>query len=207
MKKLLFILAAIVMSTSLLISCASEKPEEEVENNDTVVETPVETPDEEVETPDETPVETPDAPAEVSKLDGYLAAITEKVPTPFMAGPVPFDLANDEYNMITYYTGLADASAVDSVAIYESMIGSQAYSLVLVDVKDDTAASEVATQMHNGIDQRKWMCVEADQIRTVVSGDTVMLIMIDSQLELSVDDYVNAFVEVVGEVEFEAQKN
>lgn len=207
MKKLFLILAAIVMSCSLLISCASDKPEEELENNNVVIETP-ETPDEEVETPDETPVETPDeTPVEGSVLEGYVASIIEKSPVQFMGGIVPFDLANDEYNMITYYTGLADASAVEDIAIYESMIGSQAFSLVLVDVKDDAVASDVATQMHNGIDTRKWMCVGADQIRTVVSGDTVMLIMLDTQLELNVDNFVNAFIEVVGEVEFEAQNN
>ena len=52
--------------------------------------------------------------------------------------------------------------------------------------------------MRNGIDQRKWICVMADDIRVVAAGDVVMLCMIDSSLDVKVDTMVETFGKVVG---------
>ena len=60
------------------------------------------------------------------------------------------------------------------------MIGSIPYSLVMVRVNDAADAQTVAQEMKDGIDQRKWVCVEADDMKVSGSGDVVMLIMISS---------------------------
>ena len=48
------------------------------------------------------------------------------------------------------------------------------------------------------IDTRKWVCVGADEKIVAGYGDTVMLIMLDSQLGLSAQSYVDAFKSVCG---------
>lgn len=221
MKKLTVILAGLLAASVLLVSCASDektdnkadKEKAPVSSAGNMIEgTPNEIVPEEIVTPGEivtpddivTPDEiVPDAPA-ASGLQTVVDSIYEKYPLPFMVGTIPAEMITED--SYTYYTGLADVSAIDELLVSESMIGSQAYSLVLAEVKDGQDVNAVADAMINGIDQRKWMCVEADLIRTVTHGNTVMLVMIDSAMEIPVDGFVTAFEEVVGAVEYEATK-
>ena len=52
--------------------------------------------------------------------------------------------------------------------------------------------------MASSIDQRKWMCVEADDLQVAGWGDVVMLIMVSSDSGLTSQSYVDAFAEVCG---------
>ena len=86
----------------------------------------------------------------------------------------------------------------------ESMIGAQAYSLVVARVSDTDKIEEIKKAMFEGIDTRKWICVEADQLRVVSCKDVIMLVMASSQLaEGLADGMVNAFAEAIsgGEVD------
>ena len=62
-------------------------------------------------------------------------------------------------DMFTAVTGLADSDKVKEAAYSESMMGSQAYSLVVVRVKQSKYAADVADEMLNGINPAKWICV------------------------------------------------
>ena len=83
-------------------------------------------------------------------------------------------------------------------AVYEPMMGSQAFSLVLVRVANAADAESVAREMKQNIKPRKWICVEADQIKVAGYGDVVMFIMLDSQLGKTAQSYVDAFQKVCG---------
>ncbi|MGN0447927.1 MAG: hypothetical protein ACI4GC_05210 [Acutalibacteraceae bacterium] len=83
----------------------------------------------------------------------------------------------------------------------EPMIGSQAYSLVVARVSDGTDIEAVKKAMFEGIDQSKWICVTADELRVVSSLDIVMLVMASSSLDGNLADaMVEAFKTVVGEL-------
>ena len=194
MKKIIIALSLVLVASMLLVSCAKDVVEE---NNNDIVENNGEN---NTENNDETTATV----LTLEELQAATAGIYEKSPVPFMAGDIPAEMINDE--SFAYYTGLEDSSKISAVNVSESMIGSQAYSLVLVSVKEGEDVNAVADAMINGIDQRKWMCVEADLIRTVVSGNTVMLIMIDSEMQLDINSFVDAFVEVVGAIDYEATK-
>ena len=59
----------------------------------------------------------------------------------------------------------------------------------------------IKNAMFNGINTRKWICVEADQVRVASAADLIMLIMVDSQFGATIaDDMVNAFKTNVGEL-------
>ncbi len=195
MKKLILALALVLAFTLVFTACTTkddvaEDNKENVENN---------------QNGEDAPVEESVKVLTTEELEAAVNAIYEKHPMPFMTGNIPAEMINaDSYQ---YYTGLEDNEGISSVVVSESMMGSQAYSLVLVSVAEGNDPDAVATLMMNGIDQRKWMCVEADLIRTVASGNTVMLVMIDSSMEIAIDPFVDAFAEVVGEVTFEAKKN
>jgi hypothetical protein len=100
---------------------------------------------------------------------------------------------------ITYYTGLADDSKVAEVAISEPMMG-QAYSLVLVKVADGADAAEVAKEMFDNIDQRKWICVEADTKTAACTENVAFLFMVNSDFaeQVSTESMLEAFKAAVG---------
>ena len=133
--------------------------------------------------------------------DEIVAQIIEKSPVQFMGGQIPLDLTDTSEEglwALQSFTGLSTAEKLKEAAVFESMTGSQAFSLVVVRVKEAADAKSVAEQMKENINPRKWICVGADEKIVAGYGDTVMLIMLDSQLGLSAQSYVDAFGQVAG---------
>ena len=135
---------------------------------------------------------------EPSELEAIVNKIYEHKQPMFMLGTMPVDLT-DEFSYKTYL-GLEDISAIEDAVVSESMIGAQAYSLVVVKVKEGQDAAKVAESMKAGIDPRKWICVEADDIKTAVSGSYVLFCMIDSEYAdaFTSQDAVDGFLAAVG---------
>ena len=52
--------------------------------------------------------------------------------------------------------------------------------------------------MKSGVDPRKWICVEADDMLVAGYADVVMLIMVSSSGDLTAQSFVDAFQKVVG---------
>jgi hypothetical protein len=143
--------------------------------------------------------------ADKTPLEGTMEENTMKVmeiaPVEFMGGIIPVDLTDTSEDgkwAVSYFTGLSDAAKITDVAVYESMMGSQAFSLVMVRTAEGTDPKAVAEEMKSGIDPRKWICVGADEIMAAGYSDTVMFIMVDSQLGLKAQSYVDAFTQVAG---------
>ena len=112
------------------------------------------------------------------KLDEIITKIYEKVPLEISLVSDYIDISDE--NALKYNTGLTDSSKISEVCVSEPMIGSIPYSLVLVKVKNASDASDIASQMKSGINQRKWVCVEADDLAVTYSGDVVLLFMVGS---------------------------
>ena len=149
--------------------------------------------------PSKEPAKEPAKPAAPSGspsdiIDKIYAKKTVELPL----GTTELDLSDGE--MFTAVTGLASSDKVKEAAYSESMIGSQAYSMVVVRVKKSKDATIVADEMLNGINPAKWICVEADDVRVAAYDDLVMLIMVSSQLEETVTgrEIVSAFKKVCG---------
>ena len=134
-------------------------------------------------------------------MEENVLKVMEIAPVEFMGGIIPVDLTDtseDGLWAVTYFTGLSDASKITDVAVYEPMMGSQAFSLVMVRTAEGEDAKAVAQEMKDNIDPRKWICVGADEIMAAGYADTVMFIMVDSQMGLSAQTYVDAFKTVCG---------
>lgn len=146
--------------------------------------------------------ETPKEEAKPSAPSGSPSKIIDKIyakkSVELPLETTELDLSDGE--MFTAVTGLADSSKVKEAAYSESMMGSQAYSLVMVRVKKSKDAADVADEMLNGINPAKWICVEADDVRVAAYDDLVMLIMVSSQFEDTVTgkEIVSAFKKVCG---------
>ena len=140
------------------------------------------------------------APLEGTMEENVLK-VMEIAPVEFMVGPMPVDLSDTSEDgkwALSYFTGLSDAAKITDVCVYEPMMGSQAFSLVMVRTAEGQDPKAVAQEMKDNIDPRKWICVGADEIMAAGYGDTVMFIMVDSQMGLNAQTYVDAFKTVCG---------
>ena len=134
-------------------------------------------------------------------MEELLNKTIEQRPVEFMGGVIPVDLTDaseDGLWAIKSYTGLDSVENITEAAAFEPMMGSMAFSMVLVRVAEGADAKAVAESMKSGIDTRKWICVEADDLKVAGFGDVVMLIMVNSDSGMTAQSFVDAFAKVAG---------
>lgn len=112
------------------------------------------------------------------------------------------ELDMTDVETVKYFTGLENVDNVEYVVASEPMMTSQAYSLMLVKVKDGADANSVAKTMNENVDERKWICVTAEKIYSVASGDVVCLVMSNADTAKTVFESFKTLAGSVGE-EFE----
>ena len=137
-------------------------------------------------------------PEMTQTLEEIVELIYAEHPVAFSLATIPVDLSDpDSY---TTYTGLTDISGVEEAVASEAMIGAIPYSMALVRVKDGTDTEALAQDMAAGINPRKWICVEADDLSVAASGNLVMLVMIGTEYSDSAtsEQMVTAFETVCG---------
>lgn len=103
-------------------------------------------------------------------------------------------------DMVKYVTGLDSTENVEYVVASEPMMSSQAYSLVLVKVKDGVDANSIAKTMNENIDERKWICVTAEKIYSVASGNVVCLVMTNEETAKPVFESFKTLAGTIGKV-------
>ena len=129
-------------------------------------------------------------------VEALVNKIYESKMPEFALMTMPVDLADAE--MVAWQTGVSDPALLKEAVISESMMGSQAYSMVMVRVNDAAKAEEVAQMMLDNIDPRKWICVAADDIDAAIYGDLVLFVMIDSSFGIPAADFIGAFKTIAG---------
>ncbi len=201
MKKMITIVLALTMMLALAACGGSEDADTTTAatTGATTVATIPEYTEEIVETEAATEEVIPEADPE--SLEGIINAIYEIQPVQFMTGNIGIDLTDtseDGLWTLKAFTGLDNADLISQAWASEAMIGSIPYSMVLVRVTDAANAETVAEAMKNGIDTRKWICVEASDLKVTASGDVVMLIMLDGDAQ----SFVDAFATVMGGTDF-----
>lgn len=196
MKKLT--LTAALLAALALTACGN-KTTEATPTPTPDLDAPATTPEEGMEIDPEFSVD-PEEPAQAepdAELSDMVDAIYKVEPVELMGMETTAIDLTDE----TWYGYLAGLTAnnvgkVDAAVISEPMTGSQAYSLVLLRLKDKADAREIADSMEENISMRKWVCVEADKARVVSFDDKLLYVMADSELvdvDLLADAAAKAF--------------
>ena len=147
-----------------------------------------------------------EAPTEAAKhVEGTMEELLNKVieiqPVEFMGGTVPIDITDTSEEglwLLSGNTGLENADSITDAATFGPMMGSIAYCMSAVRVKEGADVAAVAQTMKTNIDPRKWVCVEADDLQVVSYGDVVMLIMVASDNGMTSQSFVDAFAQVCG---------
>ena len=101
---------------------------------------------------------------------------------------------NDEMAFPSY-TGLQSSDNIETVVVSESMISATAYSLTIVKVKDGADVEAIKQEMANGVDMRKWICVQADVVLATNSGNVIFMVMSNKE---DAKAQLDAFKSVVG---------
>ena len=199
MNKLISLTLVLAMMLTVLVGCGGKtQPETTVPVTETTEPVVEETQAPETEAPEtEAPAVTDDNTMKALINEIYAA----HAPMELMLDTIPNEYFPIETVMesITYYTGLADGSKIAEIAISEPMMG-QAYSLVAIKVANADDAAAVAQEMYDNIDQRKWICVEADTKTAAYCGDTVIFFMVNSDFadQVSTESIVEAYKAVAG---------
>ena len=181
MKKILALLLAVIMVAAMAVGCSNSKTDTppETQTPTQPVDTTPSTEDVTDEPTDDPTGEVTEPEVELSETEKILTEIITEQPMQFPTMVMPLDLT-DTF-AVESYTGLKSAEHIKESAFCEAMMGSQAFSLVLVRVDDAANAETVANAMREGINPRKWICVEADDLMVVATGDLVLLAMMDSE--------------------------
>ena len=198
MKKLTLTMALLA---ALALTACGNKPAEAVPSPTPGIDAPATMPEEGMEIDPEFSVD-PETdenaqPAPDAELSDMVDAIYKIQPVELMGMETTGIDLTDE----TWYGYLAGLTAdnvdkVDAAVISEPMTGSQAYSLVLLRLRDKADAREIADSMEENISMRKWVCVEADKARVVSFDDKLLYVMADSELvdvDLLADAAAKAF--------------
>ena len=196
MKKLT--LTAALLAALTLTACGN-KTTEATPTPTPDLNAPATTPEEGMEIDPEFSVD-PEEPAQAepdAELSDMVDAIYKIQPVELMGMETTAIDLTDE----TWYGYLAGLTAnnvgkVDAAVISEPMTGSQAYSLVLLRLRDKADAREIADSMEENISMHKWVCVEADKARVVSFDDKLLYVMADSELvdvDLLADAAAKAF--------------
>ena len=85
------------------------------------------------------------------------------------------DLSNQD--IVKGYSGLESTEGIKMMVVSEPMIGSQAYSLVMVQAENSKKANEIAKEMNEKVNPAKWICVSAEKVYATSSGDIAILVM------------------------------
>ena len=205
MKKFVSIALVLALALSLAACGGNKAPETQAPTAAPTTEMPTEAPTTEAPATEAPETEASTVEADTTTLEGIITAITTMNPVEFMGGTVGLDLTDtseDGLWSLKAFTGLDNADLITEAMVFEPMMGSIPYSLVLVRAADAANAEAVADAMKAGIDQRKWICVEADDLLVTACGDVVMLIMVGSDTGMTAQSYVDAFASVMGATDF-----
>lgn len=88
-----------------------------------------------------------------------------------------FQKINSSTESWKYYTGLSDSSNVEFALVSEPLMNAQAYSLVVLKVKDTSKIEDMKQEMYDGINMSKWICVSAEKLYITNSGNIIFMVM------------------------------
>ncbi len=140
---------------------------------------------------------TPNEPETVENLTGTLEEIAAQIYSNvttiemMLMDPMEIDLADAD--TAKGFLGVASTESIERAVFSEPMIGSIAYSMCLVKVKEGADIDALKNEILEGVNFRKWVCVAAEKIAVVNCGDTIMMVMATEEI---VDDVCNAFATV-----------
>ena len=118
----------------------------------------------------------------LEQVQAFIEKIYEEVGEsnmPMMVEHRELDLADAD--ALEFNTGLKSAEGIRRVVVSESAVGSIAYSMLYVCVKDGADAAKIQAQILENINPAKWICVSAEQEASMTLGGDIFFVMGDAE--------------------------
>lgn len=118
----------------------------------------------------------------LEQVQAFIEKIYEEVGEsnmPMMVEHRELDLADAD--ALEFNTGLRSAEGIRRVVVSESAVGSIAYSMLYVCVKDGADAAKIQAQILENINPAKWICVSAEQEASMTLGGDIFFVMGDAE--------------------------
>lgn len=179
MKKIfLIILSFIIVSSFIACSTPNEDPNNTEKPNNT-------------ENPNNT-----EKPSNGDELEGALEELIEKIYENAEVSFENIELVNTEVTEETceYFTGVKDLKYEEALAS-EPAINPGAHSLVLIRMPEGADIEKARTDILEGSDPQKWVCVGVEKVIVNNAGNLIILIMSNHADELH-----DSFLELAGDL-------
>ena len=116
------------------------------------------------------------------ELENLVDKIYEGIPEENMPMLQSMLIDINDKDMVSSLIGFDSTEKIDAIVASEPMMSSQAYSMVLVKVKDTKDANEIAKKINESVNPNKWICVSAEKIYTTSIDNIVCLVMSDEEV-------------------------
>ena len=121
-----------------------------------------------------------------------------------LANELP-ELTTEEINLkeselVESLTGLKSTDDINTLVVSEPVMGSQALEVAVIKTKEKTDNEAMMQNIKDNVDMSRWICVSAEKLYIVNSGDVIFMVMADSDWAKSIyDEFVKYMDNKVGE--------
>ena len=121
-----------------------------------------------------------------------------------LANELP-ELTTEEINLkeselVESLTGLKSIDDINTLVVSEPVMGSQALEVAVIKTKEKTDVEAMMQNIKDNVDMSRWICVSAEKLYVVSSGDVIFMVMADSDWAKSIyDEFVKYVDNKVGE--------
>lgn len=121
-----------------------------------------------------------------------------------LANELP-ELTTEEINLkeselVESLTGLKSTDDINTLVVSEPVMGSQALEVAVIKTKEKTDVASMMQNIKDNVDMNRWICVSAEKLYVVSSGDVIFMVMADSDWAKSIyDEFVKYVDNKVGE--------
>ena len=120
-----------------------------------------------------------------------------------LANELP-ELTTEEINLkeselVESLTGLKSTDDINTLIVSEPVMGSQALEVAVIKTKEKTDNEAMMQNIKDNVDMSRWICVSAEKLYIVNSGDVIFMVMADSDWAKSIyDEFVKYMDNKVG---------
>ena len=120
-----------------------------------------------------------------------------------LANELP-ELTTEEINLkeselVESLTGLKSTDDINTLVVSEPVMGSQALEVAVIKTKEKTDNEAMMQNIKDNVDMSRWICVSAEKLYIVNSGDVIFMVMADNDWAKSIyDEFVKYMDNKVG---------
>ena len=104
-----------------------------------------------------------------------------------------------ESELVESLTGLKSTDDINTLVVSEPVMGSQALEVAVIKTREKADITSMMQNIKDNVNMRRWICVSAEKLYIVNSGDVIFMVMADSDWAKSIyDEFVKYMDNKVG---------